>query len=63
VSSRRRECDRAATRRPSPKEEHAPDRQLLEALGEVVRTTLTNYFNHLVGTELDLPPAPELDEG
>jgi AhpD family alkylhydroperoxidase len=35
--------------------------QLLEAFGHVVRTIMTNYFNHLVGTELDLPPAPPLD--
>jgi hypothetical protein len=44
---------------------HAPaldagwsDRQLLEAFADTVRTILTNYFNHYVGTELDLPPAP-----
>ncbi|MFP4512160.1 MAG: carboxymuconolactone decarboxylase family protein [Acidimicrobiales bacterium] len=36
------------------------DRQILEAYAEVVRTIFTNYFNHLVGTELDLPEAPEL---
>jgi AhpD family alkylhydroperoxidase len=35
------------------------DAQLLEAYADVVRTILTNYFNHLVGTELDLPPAPQ----
>jgi AhpD family alkylhydroperoxidase len=34
--------------------------ELLEVFAEVMRTTLTNYFNHLVGTELDLPEAPEL---
>lgn len=34
------------------------DRQLLEAFADTVRTILTNYFNHYVGTELDLPPAP-----
>jgi AhpD family alkylhydroperoxidase len=39
------------------------DRQLLEVLAEIVRTTLTNYFDHLAGTELDLPPAPELRRG
>jgi len=27
---------------------------------EVVRTITTNDVNHLVGTELDLPAAPEL---
>jgi AhpD family alkylhydroperoxidase len=36
------------------------ERQLLEVFAEVMRTTLTNYFNHLVGTDLDLPEAPEL---
>jgi AhpD family alkylhydroperoxidase len=35
------------------------DRQLLEAFADVVRTILTNYFNHLVGTDLDLRPVPE----
>jgi AhpD family alkylhydroperoxidase len=37
------------------------DVELLDAYADVVRTILTNYFNHLVGTELDLPPAPSLD--
>lgn len=36
------------------------DSQLLEVFAEVVRTILTNYFNHFVGTELDLPAAPSL---
>lgn len=36
------------------------DAQLLEVFVEVVRTIFTNYFNHLVGTELDLPAAPAL---
>ncbi len=36
------------------------DVQLLEIFIEVVRTIFTNYFNHLVGTELDLPAAPDL---
>lgn len=36
------------------------DAQLLEVFLEVVRTILTNYFNHLVGTDLDLPAAPPL---
>jgi AhpD family alkylhydroperoxidase len=36
------------------------DAQLLEVFLEVVRTIFTNYFNHLVGTELDLPAAPDL---
>lgn len=37
------------------------DVELLDAYADVVRTILTNYFNHLVGTELDLPAAPALD--
>jgi AhpD family alkylhydroperoxidase len=37
--------------------------QLLEAFADVVRTILTNYFNHFVRTDLDLPPAPDLDQG
>lgn len=37
------------------------EQQLLEAYAEVIRTILTNYFNHLVGTEIDLPEAPPLD--
>lgn len=36
------------------------DAQLLEVFMEVVRTIFTNYFNHLVGTDLDLPAAPDL---
>lgn len=34
------------------------EEEILDAYVETVRTILTNYFNHLVGTELDLPPAP-----
>jgi AhpD family alkylhydroperoxidase len=34
--------------------------QLLEAFGEVLRTQITNWFNHMTGTELDLPEAPSL---
>lgn len=37
------------------------EKELLEGYAEVVRTIFTNYFNHLVGTELDLPEAPALD--
>lgn len=37
------------------------EKELLEAYAEVVRTILTNYFNHFVGTELDLPTPPPLD--
>lgn len=32
--------------------------EILDAYADVVRTILTNYFNHMVGTELDLRPAP-----
>ena len=34
--------------------------QVLEAYAEVVRTILTNYFNHLVEIEIDLRPVPPL---
>lgn len=37
------------------------EKEVLEAYAEVVRTILTNYFNHLVGTEIDLPRPPPLD--
>lgn len=37
------------------------DDQLLEAFANVTRTFMTNGFNHLVGTELDVPPAPGLE--
>ena len=37
------------------------DKELLEAYADVIRTIMTNYFNHMVGTDLDLPAAPELD--
>jgi uncharacterized peroxidase-related enzyme len=36
------------------------DAELLEALVHVVANTFTNYFNRLVQTDLDLPPAPPL---
>ena len=36
-------------------------REVLDAYADVVRTILTNYFNHLVGTEVDLPEPPPLD--
>lgn len=38
------------------------DTQILEAFADTIRTIVTNYFNHLVGTEIDLPPAPGLEE-
>lgn len=37
------------------------ERELLEAYADVIRTIMTNYFNHFVGTEVDLPAAPALD--
>jgi AhpD family alkylhydroperoxidase len=37
------------------------DVELLDAYADVVCTVMTNWFNHLVGTELDLPAAPPLD--
>ncbi len=37
------------------------DQDLLAAYAEVIRTVLTNWFNHLNDTELDLPPAPPLE--
>jgi AhpD family alkylhydroperoxidase len=36
------------------------EEQLLQALADTVRTIFTNYFNHLVDTEQDVPAAPEL---
>ncbi|MGI8875276.1 MAG: hypothetical protein ACR2KP_13330 [Egibacteraceae bacterium] len=36
------------------------DPQLLEAFADTVRTILTNYFNHFVDTEQDVPTAPAL---
>lgn len=36
------------------------EEQLLEAFADTVRTIFTNYFNHLVDTEQDVPAAPEL---
>ncbi len=35
-------------------------RQLLEAYADTIRTIFTNYFNHLVDTEQDVPAAPPL---
>ncbi len=37
------------------------EEQLLEVYAEVVRTIFTNYFNHLVVTAMDLPPAPPIE--
>jgi hypothetical protein len=36
------------------------DADLLEAHVHVVANVLTNYFNQLVHTDLDLPPAPPI---
>lgn len=36
------------------------ERQLLDAFADTVRTILTNYFNHFVRTEQDVPTAPAL---
>jgi AhpD family alkylhydroperoxidase len=36
------------------------EQQVLETFADTVRTVFTNYFNHLVGTEQDVPAAPEL---
>lgn len=33
---------------------------MVEAYANVARTFLTTGVNHLVGTELDVPPAPGL---
>ena len=37
------------------------DEELTEAFAHLVVNLFTNYFNHYVGTELDLPQAPALD--
>ena len=36
------------------------DEQLAEGFAHLAVNLFTNYFNHYVGTELDLPPAPTL---
>jgi len=36
------------------------DEQLTEAFAYIVANMFTNYFNHMVGTELDIPAAPPL---
>lgn len=35
------------------------DQELADAFASLASNMFTNYFNHYVGTELDLPPAPE----
>ncbi|MDP9019197.1 MAG: carboxymuconolactone decarboxylase family protein [Actinomycetota bacterium] len=37
------------------------DRELADAFASIVANLFTNYFNHYVGTDLDLPAAPALD--
>jgi len=37
------------------------DEELAEAFAHLAVNLFTNYFNHYVGTELDLPAAPALD--
>nr|WP_246360858.1 carboxymuconolactone decarboxylase family protein [Haloechinothrix aidingensis] len=37
------------------------EQQLLDTFADTVRTIMTNYFNHFVGTESDLPAAPDLE--
>ncbi|MDQ0278831.1 AhpD family alkylhydroperoxidase [Arthrobacter silviterrae] len=34
---------------------------LAEAFAHIAANLFTNYFNHYAGTELDLPPAPDLN--
>ena len=36
------------------------DQELAEGFSHLAVNLFTNYFNHYVGTELDLPPAPAL---
>ncbi|MBW3665597.1 MAG: hypothetical protein KY469_21080 [Actinobacteria bacterium] len=36
------------------------EEQLLEAFADTIRTILTNYFNHVAGTEIDIPKAPRV---
>jgi uncharacterized peroxidase-related enzyme len=36
------------------------EEELLEAFADTVRTVFTNYFNHLVDTDQDVPAAPAL---
>lgn len=36
------------------------DQQIVEIIGVVAINIFTNYFNHVVGTEVDFPAAPKL---
>jgi uncharacterized peroxidase-related enzyme len=36
------------------------DRELTDAFASIVANLFTNFFNHYVGTELDLPAAPDV---
>ncbi len=38
------------------------DTEILEAFADAIRAIVTNYFNHLTGTEIDMPLAPGLDQ-
>lgn len=37
------------------------DRELTDAFASIAANLFTNYFNHFIGTELDLPEAPDLE--
>lgn len=37
------------------------EQQLLETYADTIRATLTNWFNHFVGTEIDVPAAPGIE--
>ena len=36
------------------------DGQIAEAVAMIALVTYTNLFNHVFGSELDFPPAPDL---
>lgn len=36
------------------------DREIVEIVANVAMNTLTNYLNHVAGTEVDFPPVPQL---
>ena len=36
------------------------DGEICEIIANVALNVFTNYFNHIAGTEIDFPPAPEL---
>lgn len=45
---------------PSRSGSSATSEEILDAYADVVRTILTNYFNHLVDTDHDLGEVPPL---